>query len=178
MYWKHSNPNCSGSRRDKVALRIACNKNIKFKIIKIRTSCQYVGYFTTAKTLSGPRVGRSWYSGITPLQFERTCSKRFSLHFTNILRRYIAAPKFTDAWRFRFHGTKSHLYMDARCPVPRKFGKCCMACDEIQRKFVCQTKTDVKRVFLFWKQRNGRNQLFARSCWRSPLCEPGSQCAV
>jgi len=31
-----------------VALRTACIKNVKSKIIKIRTGCQ--GYFTTAKT--------------------------------------------------------------------------------------------------------------------------------
>jgi len=31
-------------RRDKVALRTTCMKNFKFKIIKIRKGCQYVGY--------------------------------------------------------------------------------------------------------------------------------------
>jgi len=31
-------------RRDIVALRTTCIKNVKFKIFKIRTGCQYVGY--------------------------------------------------------------------------------------------------------------------------------------
>jgi len=30
-------------RRDKMAVKVICIKNIKFKIIKIRTGCQYVG---------------------------------------------------------------------------------------------------------------------------------------
>jgi len=45
MYWMRSNPNCNGNRRVKVALKTAYIKNVKFKIIKIRTGCQYVGYF-------------------------------------------------------------------------------------------------------------------------------------
>jgi len=44
MYSKSLNPNCSGNRHDKMALRTTCIKNVKFKIIKIRTGCQYVGY--------------------------------------------------------------------------------------------------------------------------------------
>jgi len=40
-----SNPNCYGNRLDKVALRTTCIKNVKLKFIKIRTGCQYVGYF-------------------------------------------------------------------------------------------------------------------------------------
>ena len=42
---KASNPNCHGERRNKVALRTTCIKNVKFKIIKIRTGCEYVRYF-------------------------------------------------------------------------------------------------------------------------------------
>jgi len=34
--------NCNGNRHDKVALRTTCIKNIKFKIIKTKTGCQYV----------------------------------------------------------------------------------------------------------------------------------------
>jgi len=45
MHKMRSNPNCNGDRRDKVALRTTCTKNVKFKIIKIRTGCQYVRYF-------------------------------------------------------------------------------------------------------------------------------------
>jgi len=43
-------PNCNDNRRNKVALRTTCIKNVKFKIIKIRTGCEYLGYFTAAKT--------------------------------------------------------------------------------------------------------------------------------
>jgi len=63
MYWKRSHPNCNGNRRDKVALRTICIKNDKFQIIKIRTGCQYVGYFYYSKNLNwaacGPLVGHS-----------------------------------------------------------------------------------------------------------------------
>ena len=45
MHWKRSNPNCNGNRLDKVALRTTCIKIVEFKIIKIRTGYQYVGYF-------------------------------------------------------------------------------------------------------------------------------------
>jgi len=55
MSWKHSKPNCNGIRRDNVALRTTCNKTVKFRIIKIRTGCQFVRYFTTAK----PKLGRT-----------------------------------------------------------------------------------------------------------------------
>jgi len=48
-----------------VALRTTCIKNIKFKIIKIRIGCQYVGYFyysqnllCRAKSSTGPHAGR------------------------------------------------------------------------------------------------------------------------
>jgi len=39
MYGNRSNPNCNGNRRDKVSLKTPCIKNVKFKIIKIRTGC-------------------------------------------------------------------------------------------------------------------------------------------
>jgi len=35
-----------------VALRTTCIKNVKFKIIKIRTGCQYVGYFYYSENLN------------------------------------------------------------------------------------------------------------------------------
>jgi len=55
-----------------MALETTCNKNVKLKIIKIRTGCQYVVTFITAKTQTGPhktfdwaacgaRVGHSWF---------------------------------------------------------------------------------------------------------------------
>jgi len=63
MYWKCSNPNRNDYRRDEVALRNICIKNVKFKIIKTRTGCQYMGYFYYSKNLNwaacGPRVGHS-----------------------------------------------------------------------------------------------------------------------
>jgi len=37
--------------RNKVALKTTCNKNVKFKIIKIRISCQYAGYFYYSENL-------------------------------------------------------------------------------------------------------------------------------
>jgi len=39
--WKSSS---AQYRRDKVALRVTCMRNVKYRIIKIRTVCQYVGY--------------------------------------------------------------------------------------------------------------------------------------
>jgi len=52
MYWKRSNPNCNGNRRNKVALRTICFINVKFKIIKIRTGCQIVGCFSFSGRLN------------------------------------------------------------------------------------------------------------------------------
>ena len=51
MQRNRSNPNCSGSRRDKLALGTK-GPNAKFKVIKIRTSCQYVGYFYYSENLN------------------------------------------------------------------------------------------------------------------------------
>ena len=53
----------------KKALRTTCIENIKLKIIKIRTGCQYVGCFYYSqkpklgrtKPSTGPRVGHSCY---------------------------------------------------------------------------------------------------------------------
>ena len=45
-------PNSSGNRRDKVALRTTCIKNVNFKIIKTRTGCQYVGHFYYSGSLN------------------------------------------------------------------------------------------------------------------------------
>jgi len=51
-------------RRDKVTLGTTCIKNMKFKIIEIRTNCQYGRYFYHnenlmghAKPSNGPHVG-------------------------------------------------------------------------------------------------------------------------
>ena len=66
MYRKRSNPNCNGTRRNKVALKTTCIKKVKFNIIKIRTGCQYIGHFLQrkpklgrTKPSTGPRVGHS-----------------------------------------------------------------------------------------------------------------------
>jgi len=55
-----------------VALKTTYIKNVKFKIIKIKTGCQYVGYFNYSENLNwgctkystGPYAGRrldSWF---------------------------------------------------------------------------------------------------------------------
>jgi len=61
MYRKRSNPNCNGTRRNKVALKTTCIKKVKFNIIKIRTGCQYIGHFLQRKPKLGAqnlRLGR------------------------------------------------------------------------------------------------------------------------
>jgi len=45
MHCKRSNHNCNGNGRDKVVPRTTCIKNVKLKIIKIRTDFEYGGYF-------------------------------------------------------------------------------------------------------------------------------------
>jgi len=47
------NLNYNGNRRDTMALRTACIENVKLNIIKIRTSCQYVGWQRK------PKLGRT-----------------------------------------------------------------------------------------------------------------------
>jgi len=51
------NPNTNGNRRDKVALRTICIKNVKIKIVKIREGCQYVGYFRYSENLNWVACG-------------------------------------------------------------------------------------------------------------------------
>jgi len=74
--------NCNDNRRDKLALRSTSIKNVKFKIIKSRTGCQYVGYFYSSVKLNwaaqnpqmghirGPRVGHSWSKSWTSSNFK------------------------------------------------------------------------------------------------------------
>jgi len=60
-------------RRDKVALRTTCIRNVKFKIFKTRTGCQCVRYLYYCKNINwaakkidwaactpGPRVGHNF----------------------------------------------------------------------------------------------------------------------
>jgi len=72
------------NRHDKAALRTTCIKNDKFKMIKTRTGCQYVGYFYHSENInkaaqnsllgcSGPRVGHS-------------CLRRYLLNFIACFR--------------------------------------------------------------------------------------------
>jgi len=69
MNWKRSNPNCNGSRRDKVALKSTCIKNVTFKFIKIGTGCQYMAYFYFRENLNwvsqSRRLGRMRPAGWT-----------------------------------------------------------------------------------------------------------------
>jgi len=58
-----------------VALRTTCIKNVKFKVIKIRTGCQYVGYFYYSenlnwvhKTFDLAAVEHSWPKGLLILK--------------------------------------------------------------------------------------------------------------
>jgi len=60
MYRKRPNPNCHGKRRNKVALWTTCIKNIKFKIIKIRTGCEYVRYFYHSENLNWTAKNVDW----------------------------------------------------------------------------------------------------------------------
>jgi len=67
--WKRSNLSCNGSRRDKVALRTTCNKNVKLQIIKIRTSCQCGRYLYCGENLNwvsqNLRLDRMRLAGLT-----------------------------------------------------------------------------------------------------------------
>jgi len=49
--------NCHGNRRDKVTLRTTCIKNVKFKMIKTRSGCQYVAYCRILILQRKPKVG-------------------------------------------------------------------------------------------------------------------------
>ena len=87
MYSKRPNPNCKSNRRDKVALKTTCNRNVKFKIIKIRTGCQYVGYFHNRTNVNWaaqnlrlgrmrPRVGHTLARAITDLNIPSLTKSR------------------------------------------------------------------------------------------------------
>ena len=84
MYWKRRIPNCNGSRHDKVALKTTCIKNVKFKIIKIRTGCQYVGYFYNSENLNRAaqnlRLGHMRPAGRALDIADLVYNKRFFLH--------------------------------------------------------------------------------------------------
>ena len=78
--WKRSNSNCNGNRRDKAVLKTTCNKNVKFKIVKIRTSCQYVGYFYYSKNLNwaaqNVRLGRGLDIAVVDEVHDQFCGFR------------------------------------------------------------------------------------------------------
>jgi len=70
-----SNPKCNGNRRDKVALKYTCLKNVKFKISKIRTGCQYIGYICYSENLNGAaqNLGLGRGLDITDLAYMPSC---------------------------------------------------------------------------------------------------------
>ena len=67
-------PNCNGNKRDKVT-RI---KNVKFKIIKLRTGCQYVGYFCHSENLN-------WAAQNPPLGHMRPSDRGLDIAALNTL---------------------------------------------------------------------------------------------
>jgi len=52
MRGKRWNPNGNGDTRDKAALKTTCIKYVNFKIIKKKTSCQFVGCFYYSENLN------------------------------------------------------------------------------------------------------------------------------
>jgi len=60
-----SNPNSKGNRRDKVALKTTCIKNVKFKFIKMGTGCQDVGHFYYSENLIWAAQIFDWAAGWT-----------------------------------------------------------------------------------------------------------------
>ena len=69
---KRSNPDCNGNRSYKVELRTTCIKNFQSISMKIRTSCQYVGYIYYSDNLNWAaqnlRLGRGLdIAGVNPL---------------------------------------------------------------------------------------------------------------
>jgi len=69
-----TNPNCNSNRRDKVSLRTICNKNINFKIIKIRRSYRHVVYlapllvFGPSFWFLAPPAAKSWRRACTKVE--------------------------------------------------------------------------------------------------------------
>jgi len=60
--------NCNDNTRDKPALRTTSIKNVKFKFIKSRTGCQYIGYSYSVVNLNwaaqNPQMGRMRPAGL------------------------------------------------------------------------------------------------------------------
>jgi len=77
MYWKRSNPDCNGNRRDKMALRTTYIKNVKLKINyqnKDRLSvCSYSYYSENLNPAAAQnlRLGR----GLDIAVLDRWCRK-------------------------------------------------------------------------------------------------------
>jgi len=88
MCWMRLNPNCNDNRCAKVTLKTTRMKNVKLKIVKIRTDCQYTGYFNYSENLNWAaqnlrwaacgRVGHSWFSQI----YHKAIARLYPL-FTN-----------------------------------------------------------------------------------------------
>ena len=86
-HWLASKPNCSSNRCDKVALKTTCIKNVKFKIIKIRTGCQDVGYLYYSKNLNWSTKNRRLGRGLDIAGLKQTVERADSglLKFAGIM---------------------------------------------------------------------------------------------
>ena len=94
MYRRRSNPNCNGNRRDKVALRTTGIKKVKFKIIKIRTGCENVGYFYHSENLNW--AAQNFRLGCMRPAVGHSCSKPIEnvelfIVVTTVLRKFHAS---------------------------------------------------------------------------------------
>jgi len=52
--------NCNGNIPDEVALKATCIKHVTLKIAKIRTGCQYIGYFNSNENLNWTAKTFDW----------------------------------------------------------------------------------------------------------------------
>jgi len=72
-----------------VALRTTCIKNVKFKIIKIRTSCQYEGFFYYSENLNWAAQNLRLGRGLDTADLNLSCSL---LEYAGYCRRYKVTP--------------------------------------------------------------------------------------
>jgi len=94
--WKSPSTQC---RRDKVALRTTCNRNVKIKIIKIRTGCQHVkGTSTAAKTWNGPCKTFDWAGSGQRAAIGQSCFRMWMLY---LIESRIFIQKLSS-WRHTF----------------------------------------------------------------------------
>ena len=114
-----------------MALRITCNKNVKFKIIRIRKGCQYVGYFNysehlnwTARNLrlgrgldiagigvaKGGRSGTVWFTLVAMIQkCTLKCGStncKANLEYTNVVKHAFSQALLQQNCDFQIGGSK------------------------------------------------------------------------